>query len=201
VRRSGARATASGASLRLGIRNQSDVLRHQMKRATAARSEDALGGDSNPRPSHRSVDIFTAHWDQHRRWLTCGDLLSILRLLSLLSGHVRPKSGQPGNQPHRRELDCRALVDHHIAGQPPSRVIREYPLITGSVSPIGHAGLHGALGHLGRSDRLGSADGHAVQSSDDRLGSDRGSRRKPSTSKGRHLLTDAPRWRRADRGA
>jgi DivIVA domain-containing protein len=33
---------------------------------------------------------------------------------------------------------------------------------------------HVALGHLGSSDRLGSADGHAVQSSDDRLGSDRG---------------------------
>jgi hypothetical protein len=54
--------------------------------------------------------------------------------------------------------------------------VGEYPLITGSVSPIGHghAGLHVALGHLGTSDRLGSADGHPVQSSDDRLGSDRG---------------------------
>jgi hypothetical protein len=76
------------------------------------------------------------------------------------------------------ELDCHALVDHHIAGQPPSWVIREYPLITGSVSPIGHVagtrGSIGALGHLGISDRLGSADGHPVRSSDDRLGSDRG---------------------------
>jgi hypothetical protein len=47
-----------------------------------------------------SVEIYTPHRDQHRRWLTCGDLLSILRLLSLLRVHARPKSGQSSNQPH-----------------------------------------------------------------------------------------------------
>ena len=46
------------------------------------------------------------------------------------------------------ELDCHALVDHHIAGQPPSWVIREYPLITGPVSPVGHvAGTRGSMWH------------------------------------------------------
>ena len=45
--------------------------------------------------SIRSVEIFTPCRDQHACVLTCEAMLSVSRRLSLLSGRVRPKSGQP----------------------------------------------------------------------------------------------------------
>jgi hypothetical protein len=47
-----------------------------------------------------SVEISTPCRDQRARGLTCQDVLSIARRLSLLRGLVRPKSGQPANEPH-----------------------------------------------------------------------------------------------------
>src|SRR5450755_4666154 len=66
---------------------------------------------------------------------------------------VIPVRSQPGRPVHawsvvRQRLTislgtglscCHGLVDRHVASQPLSRVVREYPSSTGSDSPIGYA--------------------------------------------------------------